>query len=175
MVILLSNHAEMNEHFIERRFTTSKNCDICFIRYDTILTLFDIINTILGFPIFLSICYNACGFLLSVLYIWNSPNGVNLITIRILISSFILFTEVAFAASSVNEVDKKAKRSNIRVLQAVSYKDRCQINEKIVGVSQMCYSAPFALTGWDIFEFTKGFYVTSVGYFATYTLLIINL
>lgn len=175
LMLILSKHVETNERIIKRRFTNYKNCDICFIRYDAILNLFHTVNSTLGFPIFLGIGYSACAILLSAMNIWNYQDDVSVSTICFLLSSFILFTATVFAASAVNETDKKAKRSNIRILQSLSNKERSQLKESIVGLYQMCYSPPFALTGWDIFEFTKSFYVASFGCFATYALLIINL
>lgn len=175
MVLIISKHIQMNERIIKRRFTTSNNCDICFIRYDTILALFDTANSILGFPIFLGSSYNACGILLSALNIWTSKNGISMRDICFLLSSFVLFTTTVFAAAAVNEVDKRAKKSNIRVLRSLSNKGRSEIKESIAGLFQMCYSPSFSLTGWDIFDFTKSFYFTAIGCFVTYALLIINL
>lgn len=175
MVLILTRHVELNECIIKRQFIISKNCEICFIRYDTILTLFDSVNSILGFPIFLGSCYNASSILLSALNIWKLRQDVSLTDIYFLISNFLMFTVTAFSASAVNEADKKAKKSNIRVLQSLSNKERCEVKERFVGLSQMCYSPAFALTGWDIFEFDKRFYFTAIGCFATYSLLILNL
>lgn len=175
MVVILSRHVEMNECIIKRHFTTYDNYGICFIRYDTILILFEAVNSILEFPIFLSSCYNACGILISALYIWKHTHNVFFTEIFFLMNSFLLFTATVFSASAVNKADKRAKKSHIRILRSLSRRDRSQLKESIEGISQMCYSAPFALTGWDVFEFTKSFYFTAIGCFATYSLLIINL
>lgn len=175
MVLILSRHVEKNQHIIKRQFVTSEHSKICFIRYDAILSVFDVLNSILGFPIFLVSSYSACEILLSALKIWESAHGVSLRDITFLLSSFILFTAITFSASDVNEVDKRAKKSNIKILRSLSNKDRIQIKENIEGLPQMCYSPAFALTGWNIFEFTRSFYVTAVGCFVTYSLLIINL
>lgn len=173
MVLILSRHVEINERIIKRRFTTSRNCDICFIRYDSILIIFDAINSILGFPIFLASCYNVCEILLATLNIWK--NGISFTEMYLLLNSYLLFTATVFTASAVNEVDKRAKKSNFRILQSLSNKERNQIKESNIGLFQMCCSPPFALTGWDIFDFTKNFYISTIGCFATYSLLIINL
>lgn len=175
MVLILKIHAVKNEKTIKTRFITFELCNICFIRYGTILSVFNTLNLILGFPIFLGSSYNACDILLSVLKIWKSGHDVVFRDISFLVNSFMLFTAISFTASDVNEVDKSAKNSNIKILRTLSSKDRSQIKESIDGLSQMCYSPPFALNGWDIFEFTKSFYVTAIGSFATYSLLIINL
>lgn len=175
MTIILKEHININECTVKRRLITSTDCDSCFIRYDVIIDVFDDINSIFSFPIFLESSYIYCGMLWVSLQIWKSPKDLLLNDIFFLIFNFILFSATIFNASSVYEADKIAKKSNFAILRSLSVKNSKQTKESIEILSQMCLFPPFALTGWNFFQFTRGFCLTSLGCFVTYSLLIINL
>lgn len=175
MTIILKEHVNINDCTVKRRLMTSTDCDSCFIRYDVIIELFDDINSIFSFPIFLESSYSYGGMLWVTLEIWKSPKDLFLNDILFLIFNFILFSATTFNASSVYEADKIAKKSNFTILRSLSNKDSKQTKESVEILSQMCLFPPFALTGWNFFQFTRGFYLTAVGCFVSYSLLIINL
>lgn len=175
MKLILTRHSDKNEFTIKRRFITVEQCKNCFIRYRTILSAFNSVNSILGFPIFLGTSYIACEILLSGLKIWKFGYEILFRDIFLFVRHFSLFTAVTFTASDVSEADNEAKNSHIQIMRTLTSEDRRQIKEDIEGLSQMCYSPPFVLRGWGFFEFTKRFYVTAIGCLTTYTLLIINL
>lgn len=132
MMIMLSRHVEINKSIKKHRFETRRHCDVCFIRYDSILTIFKSINFILSFPLFLDSSYTTCQILLPLLRLWNSQHllsGNYFLDIYFFTINFILFTGTIFAAYSVNEADKKAKESNIDALQLLSNRDRKHVKE----------------------------------------------
>lgn len=175
MTIILTEHVKINNNTVIRRLITATDCDSCFIRYDSIIEVFADINSILSFPIFLESSYTYCGMLWVSLTIYKSPKNFFLNDIFYLIFNFIFFSATAFNASSVYEADKIAKKSNFTILRSLSNNDSKQTKQSIEILSQMCLFPPFALTGWDFFQFTRGFYLTALGCFVTYSLLIINL
>lgn len=175
MMVIITEHVRINDSAVKRRLMTSIDCDSCFNRYDAIIETFNNINSILSFPIFLQMSYSSCGMLWVTLQVWKAPMSLSLKDTFFLIFNFILFTATTFAASDVNEADKVAKKSNLKMLRSLSHKNSKQIKESVEILSQMCHSAPFALTAWNFFEFNRGFYLTALACFATYSLLIINL
>lgn len=175
MMIILTEHVKINYATLKRRLITATDCDSCFIRYDAIIELFDDINSVLSFPIFLESSCTYCGMLWVSLQICKSPENVFVNDIFFLIFNLILFSATTFNASSVYEADKIAKRSNFTILRSLSNKVTKQTKQNVEILSQMCLFPPFALTGWNFFQFTRGFYLTALGCFVTYSLLIINL
>lgn len=175
MMIIITEHVRINDSAVKRRWITSIDCDSCFNRYDAIIETFNNVNSILSFPIFLQISYSFCGMLWVTLQVWKAPMNPYLKDIFFVIFNFILFTATTFAASDVNEADKVAKKSNLKMLRSLSHKNSKQIKESVEILSQMCHSDPFALTAWSSFEFNRGFYLSAIACFATYSLLIVNL
>lgn len=175
MMIIITEHVRINDSTVKRRWITSIDCDLCFNRYDAIIEIFNNVNSILSFPIFLQISYSSCGMLWVTLQVWKAPMSPSLKDIFFVIFNFILFTATTFAASDINEADKVAKKSNLKMLRSLSHKNSKQIKESVEILSQMCHSDPFALTAWSFFEFNRGFYLSAIACFATYSLLIVNL
>ena len=175
MTSILRKHTKVNSCIIRRSLTTLSNnsfIDDCFARYNLILETFDNVNSKLSFPVSLECCYISCGMFWVTFKICKESNEIFVRHIFFLAINFILFTFIVFSASSVHEADKIAKKSNIRVLRLLSDTNRKQDIEIL---SQMCHPFSFTLTGWDFFEFTRGLYLTTLGCFVTYYLLIINL
>lgn len=178
MTIILYRNVELNKSITEKCLIRALHCDDCFRRYDSILTLFNTINSVLSFPIFLNCSFCAIAmFYVTITIVSESKDNLqrDLTAIYALIINFIIFTATVFAASTVYEADKKVKKSNIKILRSLSKEARKEIKESIEVLSHILYSPPFALTGWDIFEFTKTFYFTAAGCYLTYSLLLINL
>ena len=175
MTSVLREHAKVNSYIIKRgltKLTSNSIIDDCLARYNLILRTFDSINSVLSFPIFLECCYTSCEMFWVMYKVSKESNEISVRHIFFLIINFILFTFIVFSAASVHEADKIAKKSNISVLRLLSDRNRKQDIEIL---SQMCYSPPLTLTGWGFFEFTRGLYLTALGCFVTYYLLIINL
>lgn len=178
MAIILYRNVKLNKNIIEKCLITTLHFDDCFRRYNSILILFDKINSVLSFPIFLNCSVFAIAmFYMTITIISESKENekIDLSVVCILITNFILFTAIVFTASTVYEADKEVKKSNIKILRSLSQEDRKEVKESIEVLSHIFYSPPFALTGWDIFEFTKTFYFTAAGCYLTYSLLLINL
>ena len=175
MTTVLQKHATVNSFILKRRLTilTSNNAiDDCFARYNLILETFDNINSLLSFTIFLQCCFNISGMFWVTYRIRKGPCKISFMDILLLIINFILFTATVFSASNVHEADKKAKKSNFNVLRLLG---DINMKQNIEIISHVCHFPPFTLTGWNFFEFTRSFYLTALGCFVTYSLLIINL
>ena len=110
-----------------------------------------------------------------LIYSWKSQRLPSFGHIFTLLVNIALFTGTVFNASDVNEADKKAKAFNIKILRSLDTKNRRKIKESIEILSQMSHAPAFAMTAWNFYEYTRGFYLTSIGCFLTYALLIINL
>lgn len=106
---------------------------------------------------------------------WKYPNEIFYKEIFFITINITLFSATTFAASAVNVADKNAKKSNIKILRSLSKEGRSKTKESIDYLFQICHNTPFTLRGWYFFQFTGEFYLTTVGCFITYTLLIINL
>lgn len=171
MIITLCRHVHATKTLLMSG--TTNDIDICFWRHSCILSTFQVINSVLSYPMFLSNIYNIFG----IFYAFIVPGwvGVNPEILSGLIFNFLAFTTFTFGASAVNEADKIAKMADLKFLQPfiVSNKQRTRANIEILW--QMCHEQPFTLSGWNFFEYTRGFYLAAVGSMITYCLLVKNL
>lgn len=176
MMLILSRHVDINKTILKMRFISAADCDICFIRYEAIISTFDTINSLLSFPIFLESCYSACGVLWGLLMIlMHQEDEIAAKDFLFSFTNFVLFTAISFASSAVNEIDKMAKKTNLKILRSLNKAERNKTKEGVEILSQTCHAPAFTLTGWNVFEYTKGFYLTALGCLTTYTLLVIDL
>ena len=173
MTMLLSRHIEINKRILKFSFVTSVDCDACFIRYHSIIMTLKEINLKLAFPAFLESGFHAGTVLYAALNVFK--NHYSATDISMFVVNFALFTGITFAASSVNQTDKLAKESNLEVLRSLSRKDRKKTKESVEILSDICHAPAFALSGWNLFDYTTRFYLTAIGCLITYSLLIIKL
>lgn len=171
MVLILSKHIKLNKTMLKLSYLKSEIYDMCFLRYDSIMATFYVINSYLSFPIFLVTTYNVMAIFYGVMSIVRFKTVKNHCTF--IIVNAIFFTAITLFASAVNEVDKKAKISNISLLKRLR---RNNINHTQTKLDvQEFYTPAFALTGWIFFEFTGKFFLAATGSIATYCLLVANL
>lgn len=171
MVVTLYRHIDVTKTLLKSG--TSKDIDMCFWRHNWILSTFQVINSVLSYPIFFSNSYNICG----MFYAFIIPKwaNVNIEIVSVLILNFLAFTASTFAASAVNEADKIAKMTDLKLLQPFIVSDQQSTKTNIEILWQMCHEQPFALSGWNFFEYTRGLYLAAVGSMITYCLLVIAL
>lgn len=171
MVLILSKHIKLNKRMLKLSYLKSEIYDMCFLRYDSIMATFYAINSYLSFPIFLATTYNVMAIFYGIMSV------VRFKTLKkycsFIIVNAIFFTAITFFASAVNEVDKKAKISNITLLKRLQCKNINYTQTKLD--VQEFHTPAFALTGWIIFEFTGKFFLAAAGSITTYCLLVANL
>ena len=131
------------------------------------------INSKLAFPAFLDCGFHAGTVLYDALNMFK--NQYSATDISMFVIDFALFTGITFAASSVNQTDKLAKESNLEVLRSLSKRHRKKTKESVEILSDVCHAPAFALSGWNLFDYTTRFYLTAIGCLITYSLLIIKL
>ena len=175
MTMMLSKHVKNNECILKENFITAEQCNACFARYDAILATLVTFNDVLSIPIFFENFLAASSVLWVTIYSWKSQRLPSLGHIFTLLVNIILFTGTVFTASDVNEADKKAKAFNIKILRSLDTKNRRKIKESFEMLSQVSHAPAFAMTGMNFYEYKRGFYLTAIGCFMTYALLIINL
>lgn len=172
MVIALCRHVRVNKTLLKS--VTSKDIDMCFWRHYWILGTFRVLNSVLSYPVFLSNIFNICGIFYAFIMMLKWKR-IDLEIFSVLILNFTAFTASTFSASAVNEADKIAKLTDVKLLQSLIVSDKQRTKGSIEIFWQMCHEPPFSLSGWNFFEYTGGFYLTAVGTMITYSLLVINL
>lgn len=170
--IILRRLVEINKKILKLNNVTARQCATCFNLYDSILSMLHSINSILSYAIFVVNSYNVSFVVWGIIIVLSTGKNVPGIVTFHLIVNFILFSATSFAASVVHDADKEAKNLNVKLLISLNTEDRKQMKGNIELWSQICHAPAFALTGWDFYEFTRGFYLTALGCITTYSLLI---
>lgn len=175
MSLMLRKYADKNK--IQRPFLESM-LDICnqrFMQYHTMIAVFEMFEYLMSLPILLCFMFNISNLFMHLSYIVIHANESILKRYLLVADSFITMTVIAISAASVNEADKMAKQSNIKLLKETVWKGVTLNQKEIVEFWTMSSTPPFTFTGWGLFKFTKNFYLNALGYIVTYTFLIFNL
>lgn len=172
---IILKHISVNRSLLMSRKVTSTNCDKCFRNYNSLISTFNLLKSVLSLPAFWISSYNAATMLFGILTVMKEPNEMSLRILFFSLVGFLSFTFMTFTASAVNDADLEAKKINLKILANVeNNKEQLQLKD-IAILSQMCQSPAFSFSGWGFFTFTRGFYFTSIGCIITYSLLITNM
>ena len=151
MKLILNKHSHLNATTLKAELVSSENIDVCVWRYNAILSTFQVINSILCFPIFLSSSTNACAILWSFTYIIKK-GFTGFVIGYILLINFFMFTAVSFAASAVNEADKMIKNSDKKLLCMLIMQDKHNLAANIRILRRMATETPFCVEFLRIYK-----------------------
>lgn len=127
-------------------------------------------DSVFSYPVFCTICHNFCVLLFictSFIHQKNHPTEF-----LFFLTTFILFTAIIFAASSVNNFEKLAKFANFELLQSLDINKRRHTKENFEILLFMCEVPSYSMSGWGCFKITRGFFLSAIGSVITYSLLI---
>lgn len=173
MTCILNKYVIESRNISKKGRINSKECNRLFENYKIILSTFNAVNEIWSIPILaISSYYSVSIFHESLLIMKKDLNSTRIL---FTISYVICFTAFIMVSSSVNEMDKIAKKINIKMLCLLGEEDRRCASITVQVLSQVCHGPAFVFSGVSFFELTRSFYLTAVGCLVTYTLLIINI
>lgn len=89
MKLILSKHVQINKLLLKTRSVISSDVDVCFQRYESILSHFRLINSLLSYPIFLASSNNCFSILWMLLTILKLGDSVLFESFTTLIINFI--------------------------------------------------------------------------------------
>ena len=128
------------------------------------------------FPIFVAFMFNVIEAFYGMLEILNkTDNEINWKNFDYITRGFISITLIIYAASNVNEADKKAKNSNDNLLRNAFIVSNLTNLDTKLNLRHENEKPALTLTAWGFFEFKRSFVFAAVGCVLTYALLFINL
>ena len=169
----LQKYVEIGKKLKAKSWLTPNVCNTYFQRYEAILYSLNALNRSLSIPVFLVCVYHATGVFFGVMMYEGILHSIKKLFYTAI--SFLLFTFITFSASAINEVDKTAKYTNIKILSLLSPEERNRMTTSFELLSQNFHAPAFAISGWGFFYLTKSFYLTAIGCLITYGLLLVNM
>lgn len=143
-----------------------------FSYYKSVLSVIKAFESLMSLPVFVTYVSYMISLWMSVLFVTHEKDPV---TYYLIVRSFLIITAISFAASGVSESDKAARESNLECFEELLETTDVHCLQKIAKYWRLNNAPPYTLSGWGCFAFTKGNYLSAVGYLVTYTLLIMSI
>lgn len=173
MALMLLRHIHITKYIIRSQNVRSTQCDECFFRFNNIMSLFRMADSVFSYPVFCLICNSFSQLLFICTWIIQKKNHP--LEFISFLNIFILFITIIFSASSVNDLEKSAKFANFELVRSLDINERKQTKENFEILLLMCEVPSYSLSGWGCFKINRGFLLSAVGSIMTYSLLIKDL
>ena len=173
---VILKYVESNTQLASFRNNSNETVELRFCIYESIIKNIKRFESIMAFPIFVAFMFNVAEAFYGMLVLLNKSNDeINWKSCDYIIRGFISICLIIYAASDVNEEDKKAKVSNNDLLRSAFVVSNLENLDTKLNLRHENEKPSLTLTAWGFFEFKRSFVFAAVGCVLTYALLFINL